>query len=159
MGGRTGEMHMRAIMQSKLTKWAASLGVVASLLAAPTRAQVVTRGTLSGTILSGVALAPATGSAVLFSAPAEGITVLQQVCFIHAGDSVCEGGIVSGSTLGTIAETDCAAAPTPNGNCLRFDPGLVLPPGETLSCLGGLFVSSGDLSPTHCTASAVVSKK
>jgi hypothetical protein len=123
---------------------------------APAFAQTLSKGTLSGTILSGVAHAPAGGNAVaMMVAPSSGHTVLTQVCFTHSGMNVCPGGAVVGSTLGTIAGTDCVASTAAGSNCTRFDPGVVLPPGETLYCVGNAVFSSEN----HCTASAVVSAK
>jgi hypothetical protein len=84
--------------------------------------------------------------------------VLTQVCFGHSGDNRCVWGRVEGSTLGTIAGTDCAAATSPGGNCIRFDPGLHLPPGEQLRCVGWAGGAGGfPAMPALCTASGVVS--
>ena len=120
--------------------------------------KTVVKGTLTGSLISGVRAVPAGGSAVLLTAPADGRTVLTQVCFGHSGDNLCVWGRVEGSTLGTIAGTDCAAATSPGGNCFRFEPGLLLPPGEQLKCVGWAGGIGGfPAMPAQCTASAVVS--
>jgi hypothetical protein len=121
--------------------------------------KTVVRGTLTGSILSGTQTVPPGGSAVLFTAPRAGVTVLTQVCFTHSGDNRCVWGRVEGSSLGTIAGTDCAAATEAGSNCLRFDTGLVLPPGERLTCIGFKGGSGGfGPMPVVCSASAVVSE-
>ena len=134
---------------------AASLSL-AFALAAPATAQVVKKGALSGTLLSGVANAGDGATASILTAPASGVTILLRVCSSKpvSGQNPLVG--VRGSTLGLIATFGSDAQENEDGGraCVDLDPGLVLPPGEELLC--GDVAGAGSAG---CTAMALVSKK
>jgi len=133
----------------------AALAAFLSLQVGIATAQTISKGTLSGTILSGVASAPAGGTVTLLTAPATGHTILIQVCFTDPGNNLCPAGRVSGSTLGQIKGNSCSSTLVAGSDCTRFDPGIILPPGEVLSCIG----DGGFSAVNRCTASAIVSSK
>jgi hypothetical protein len=122
----------------------------------PALGQVVKKGTLSGTLLSGAATAGPGVSATILTAPSSGITILLRVCGAKpvAGQNPVIS--VSGSTLGVLATfgSDASENQSGPGLCADLSPGLVLPASEVLRCTD-LF-GSGSAS---CSAMAIVSRK
>ena len=114
---------------------------VAALMSAPSLAQSVKKGTLSGTIVTQGATIPADSSMAVFTAPAEGegVFVVTQVC------SSAQAVSISGSAIGPLA--------VPGGACQSFTPGLALLPSEVLTCT----TTSG--SPQECMVTGLFSKK
>lgn len=133
-----------------------SLCAALALAAAPTLGQDLKKGALSGTLLSGAATAGAGLTAAILTAPATGVTVLLRVC--AAKTVMGQNGLVgvSGSSLGLIATFGSDAQENQSGGhaCADLSPGLVLPPGEQLTC-----ADVGGANSATCTAMAVVSKK
>jgi hypothetical protein len=122
----------------------------------PALGQVVKKGTLSGTLLSGAATAAAGTTATILTAPSSGVTIVLRVCGAKAGAGENPSIVVSGSSLGVLATFGSDASENQGGAglCADLSPGLVLPAGEQLTC-SDLFGTSA----ASCSAMALVSRK
>jgi len=108
----------------------ARLALAAALCAfaaAPALGQSVSGGDrgVKGRLVSRSVTAPALGSAPVYLTEPKGFFVLTQVCTADAdaGDEA----VVSGTTVGLLA--------TDRQTCRSYDPGFVVPAGETLTCV------------------------
>jgi hypothetical protein len=114
---------------------------VAGVVGTAAQAQVVKKGTLSGTIVSQGATIPFSDSVPVYTAPAagDGFFILTQVC------ASAQSVTISGSVLGPLAVS--------TGNCQSFTPGVALFPSEVLTCSN----SSGN--DQECMVTGLLSKK
>ena len=111
-----------------------------------THAQQLSKGTLSGTLVQGTAMLGSCDpnppypcpEADLFTAPADKYLVITQVCGYCS--LVAPAGRIGGAPSG--------------GQCIRYDPGLVIDPGATVK--GRSAVSGSSTFP--CTIVGVLSK-
>jgi hypothetical protein len=115
--------------------------LVVGLVGTAAHAQVVKKGTLSGTIVSQGATIPTSSSVPVFTAPAagDGFFILTQVC------ASAQSVTISGSGIGPLAVS--------SGNCQTFTPGVALLPAEVLTCSN----SSGN--DQECMVTGLLSKK
>jgi hypothetical protein len=111
----------------------ARLALAAALCAfsaAPALGQSVSGGDrgVKGQLVSRSVTAPALGSAPVYLTEPKGFFVLTQVCTANAdaGDEA----VVSGTTVGLLA--------TDRQTCRSYEPGFVVPAGETLTCVNTL---------------------
>jgi len=116
------------------------------LLGNVTHAQQLSKGTLSGTLVQGSAMIGSCDpnppyscpEADLFTAPADKFLVITQVCGYCS--LVAPAGRIGGAPSG--------------GQCIRFDPGLVIDPGATIKGRS----AAGGSSAFPCTVVGVLSK-
>jgi hypothetical protein len=154
---RAGHVKEGNMGMWKSRRVAAGVGLVFGLAAgAPAFGQVVKKGTLSGTLLSGAVTAAAGTTETILTAPSSGFTILLRVCGAKPVGGENPVVAVSGSSLGVLATFGSDATENQGGNglCADLSPGLVLPPGEVLRCKDVFGTSSAS-----CTAMSVVSRK
>ena len=111
-----------------------------------THAQQLSKGTLSGTLVQGTAMLGSCDpnppyscpEADLFTAPADKYLVITQVCGYCS--LVAPAGRIGGAPSG--------------GQCIRYDPGLVIDPGATVKGRS----ATGGSTTFPCTIVGVLSK-
>ena len=103
------------------------------------QAQQLSKGTLTGTIVSKAVEIQASGSATVFTTPAKGFFVLTQLCVENKNNVTLKG-----ATVGTIAVDE---------ECTTYNPGIAFGKEETITC-----VNDG-ASASNCLITGVIAKK
>jgi hypothetical protein len=131
------------------------LAVLSVGAASPSYGQKVSKGTLTGTLKTGVATTVSGGPTPFFTAGTGEVTTLVKLCGAKVLGGTNPEVFFSGNTLGVFGSLDNGAVAQEDGSnaCIDYSPGLVLPRGEVLSCgsFGG--------SEATCTAIVIVSRK
>ena len=111
-------------------------------------AQKLTKGTLSGTVVTATATAPNQGAQVtVFTTPGTGQFVLTQLCVFRGQNE----DTLSGGTLGGIARS----LGDNSGLCTTYTPGLAIPQNEDLNFQD----TRNDAEDSIVTITGVLSKK
>ena len=142
---------MKRSLAMTLTALAFTALLSFSYAAGNAEAQTVTNGSLSGTIASGHASLPNSGTtATLFTAPTSGtgFFILTQ-CISNGTGSPGPSGVV-GSTLGLLP---CTTEPP-----LQLTPGFAIPADEVLTCTNNMGCGPGDCV-VRCLITGIVSRR